>query len=81
VYGVEMSEEDHRELASVLNVCASAVVLSGYPSSLYGDLYRDWRRVQLSIANHAAGGEKKTRMMEVLWIKDASDTVMEDQQK
>jgi len=71
VYGVEMSQADHEELASVLNACKSTVVLSGYPSPLYGELYSDWRQVELEIANHSAGGETKARMTEVLWIKDA----------
>lgn len=72
VYGVEMSEEDHRELAAVLNECVSAVVLSGYPSPLYETLYRGWHRVEHNIANHAAGGKFKARKTEVLWIKTAT---------
>jgi len=72
VYGVEMSEADHRELAEALNVCSSAVVLSGYPSELYSTLYQNWRRVQIDIANHSAGGADKERKTEVLWIKDAA---------
>lgn len=72
VYGVEMTETDHRELASVLQTCASAVVLSGYPSPLYDALYHTWRRIELDIANHAAGGKTKSRMTEILWIKDFS---------
>lgn len=70
VYGVEMTEEEHRELASALNTCESKVVLSGYPSSLYDGLYRSWRCVEIDIANHAAGGRKKARKTEVLWIRD-----------
>ncbi len=70
VYGVEMSEDDHRELAATLSRCAAAVVLSGYPSGLYDDLYKSWRRVEREIANHSAGGSTKARKIEVLWIKD-----------
>jgi DNA adenine methylase len=72
IYCVEMTEADHRGLADVLNACASAVVLSGYPSALYDTLYKNWRRVYKSIANHAAGGKTKSRKTEVLWIKDAA---------
>ena len=71
VYGIEMSERDHRELATVLNACEGAVVLSGYPSLLYDDLYGRWRKVEFNIANHAAGGRRKARKTEVLWIKGA----------
>jgi DNA adenine methylase len=69
VYGHEMTEFDHCELANVLHECRGAVVLSGYPSQLYDDLYRDWKTVTLDIVNHAAGGESKRRMTEVLWLK------------
>ncbi len=71
VYGVEMTEVDHRDLAAALNACEGAVVLSGYPSPLYEELFRSWKRVDFDIANHAAGGRKKTRKTEVLWIKDS----------
>ena len=70
VYGVEMSEADHRELAAVLQDCQSRVVLSGYPSPLYDKLFGRWRRVEFDIANHAAGGRQKARMTEVLWLND-----------
>jgi DNA adenine methylase len=71
IYGVEMTEAEHHELAGVLNACKSTVVLSGYPSGLYHSLYQDWQRVDLEIANHSAGGKTKSRMTEVLWIKRA----------
>lgn len=70
VYGVEMSEADHRELADVLNDCVGTVILSGYPSPLYKELFGHWRRAEFDIANHAAGGRQKARKTEVLWIKD-----------
>jgi DNA adenine methylase len=68
VYGVEMSEQDHRELAAVLNACKAKVVLSGYPSALYDELYPSWRTITFDIANHAAGGRKKVRKQEKLWL-------------
>lgn len=68
VYGVEMTDDDHRELASVLRSCKSKVVLSGYPSPLYDELYAGWLRVDLEIANHAAGGKRKARQTECLWL-------------
>lgn len=75
VYGVEMSERDHCELAAALNDCQAAVVLSGYPSPLYDELFGSWRRIDFDIANHAAGGRKKSRKTEVLWIKNSSRTI------
>lgn len=68
VYGVEMSDLDHRSLAETLHQCKAKVVLSGYPSALYEELYGDWRRVDFDIANHAAGGKQKARETERLWM-------------
>jgi DNA adenine methylase len=68
VYGVEMSDDAHEELGLVLKACKGKVVLSGYPSSLYGNIFRDWQTVEIEIPNHAAGGRQKTRMREVLWL-------------
>lgn len=68
IYGCEMSEEDHRALAEVLNACQGRVVLSGYPSELYDELYRDWRVVDFDMPNHAAGGKLKARKTETIWM-------------
>ena len=68
VYGYEMSEAQHRELAATLNQVKGTVVLSSYPSPLYDELYRNWRRVVIDIANHAAGGKAKARKQEILWL-------------
>jgi DNA adenine methylase len=68
VYLEEMSDNDHRELATLLSRCKSKVVLSGYPSALYEKLYAGWRIVTFDIANHAAGGKKKERKTEILWL-------------
>lgn len=68
MYGIEMSDEEHRELANVLQSCQSRVVLSGYSSDLYDKLYVGWRRVEFDIANHAAGGRRKARRRECLWM-------------
>lgn len=68
VYGYEMTEEQHRDLAAVLRRCSGKVIVSGYPSGLYEKLYRKWRVVEFDIANHAAGGKAKKREKEMLWM-------------
>ena len=68
IYGCEMTEEDHRGLAEVLRACKGKIVLSGYPSALYDELYGDWRTIVFDLANHAAGGRAKARKQEVLWL-------------
>lgn len=68
VYAREMSEEDHRDLAAALRACKGQVILSGYPSALYDALYGDWQQVRFDMPNNAAGGSRKARKEEVLWL-------------
>ena len=68
VYEHEMTEDDHRELAKVLNCCNAKVIISGYPSPLYDELYEGWRQVVTEVPNNAAGGKEKARKREVLWL-------------
>lgn len=59
------AETDHRELAAHLEACRATVVLSGYPSDLYDDLYRGWHRHEIATATgQAAQWSART---EVLW--------------
>lgn len=65
-YAHEMTTElDHRRLAEELNACNADVVLSGYDSPLYRDLYRDWHRVD--IAATTTQGKGTNRRIETLW--------------
>lgn len=68
VYHTEMTDEEHVQLAGLLGECESRIVLSGYRSPLYDKLYEGWRRVEFDIANHAAGGRRKKREVECLWM-------------
>ena len=65
-YRQEMGgEADHRELAEAARSCRASVVLSGYRSPLYDDLYGDWHRAEISTAT-GQGGTWSART-EVLW--------------
>lgn len=44
-YFHEMDDTDHRTLAGILHSIQGKVIISGYPSTLYDELYRDWRMV------------------------------------
>jgi len=68
VYHAEMSDGEHRDLGRLLKKCKSKVVLSGYPSPLYQEIYAGWRTITFEIANHAAGGKTKGRETECLWM-------------
>lgn len=71
-YRHEMADEtSHRELAEVLNNASAAVVLSGYDSPLYQDLYAGWHRVEFSAWTGNGIRDGATRAdgdrTEVLW--------------
>lgn len=65
-YRHEMSDDDHRALAASLHALRGTVVLSGYASPLYDELFADWHRE--TKATHADGALDRT---EVVWIKPA----------
>jgi DNA adenine methylase len=68
-YSFEMTDADHRDLAETLNSVKGKVVLSGYASELYDELYKDWHRV---VRQHWAFFAKNT--VEVLWMNFDPDT-------
>lgn len=66
-YKHEMTDDDHRELSTVLHGLRGMVVLSGYPCELYDrELYADWERHE---RKHLADGAR-TRT-EVVWLNPA----------
>lgn len=66
-YQHEMTEADHRALAEVLHAAQGMVVLSGYSSDLYADLYAGWRTETREAKTD--GGFTRT---EVLWLNPAA---------
>lgn len=58
-------EADHRDLAAALGDCRAAVVLSGYDSELYRELYADWHRIEL--ASGTSQGGSWSERTEVVW--------------
>jgi DNA adenine methylase len=64
-YAHELSANDHIRLAEVLCNVRGMVVLSGYPSQLYRDLFSDWRTVDCRAVAHGGAASRTER----LWIK------------
>lgn len=69
IYRHEMADEGaHRLLGDALAACHGHVLLSGYHSPLYDEMFGDWHSVEFdAVANHngeAGGGYRRT---EVLW--------------
>lgn len=64
-------ENEHRCLADALHESRASVILSGYPSPLYDELYRDWYRIDLAAwtGNGIPNGATKVdgKRTEVLW--------------
>ena len=64
-YGIEMLEDDlHVQLADALNSCKASVVLSGYASPLYEELYEGWHRYELKAPTRLSGTAAPN---EILW--------------
>lgn len=66
-YAFEMTADDHCELADVLNRCRGRVLVSGYPSPLYDQLYRNWNVAAKEIVNHSSQKVVKETKQEVIW--------------
>jgi DNA adenine methylase len=66
-YAFEMTEQDHRELLSVLKSSKGKIMLSGYPSALYEEMLSGWSRYTFDLPNNVARGAQKERETEVLW--------------
>lgn len=67
VYRHEMTEEQHRELLSVVVHKQGKFMISGYRSELYDQVLSRWTRHDFDLPNNAAGGKGKRRMTESLW--------------
>lgn len=68
IYKYEMNNEEHIQLAKVLNVIKGRVLLSGYNNKLYEELYKDWRRVDDKPKNIPAARIKGRMVSESLWM-------------
>jgi DNA adenine methylase len=66
-YRFEMTDDDHERLAEVLLELKGMVMLSGYRSTLYDDLYGDWERLECETLADTA----KPRT-ECLWFNAAA---------
>lgn len=59
------SDDEHRALAGALRGCRASVVLSGYHSPLYDEMYDGWERAEINTMT-GQGGSNQART-EVLW--------------
>lgn len=68
-YHFDYEEQDHIELLTILKGLPCSVILSGYPSTVYDELLRDWGTLELQVMNQ--GGVRT----EKLWFNFTPDRV------
>lgn len=63
------TDDQHRALAEVLGRSPAFVIVSGYSSPLYEDLYAGWHRVERRVLRQPSNGQggKNFHAQEVLW--------------
>jgi DNA adenine methylase len=69
-YAVDSSgEPDHRRFAEAARACRGTVLLSGYASPLYDELYADWHRIDWTVQRSSSNrpGRPADSAVEVLW--------------
>jgi len=66
-YAFEMTDEQHRELASVLHSLKGMVVLSGYDCNLYKELFAGWHK---ETKETLADGARKR--IETIWLNESA---------
>lgn len=66
-YSYEMTDDEHKQLADCLHSVKGMVVLSGYHSDLYDNLYSDWLQV-----SREAYADQAQKRIEVLWLNDVA---------
>jgi DNA adenine methylase len=66
-YEYDFTDQDHIELASVLKSLPASIMLSGYPSALYDELFHDWRTIEFQVMTR--GGVRT----EKIWMNYPSD--------
>lgn len=71
-YIYEMTDDDHRELAEALHQVKGMVIVSGYPSTLYDELYAGWRCMMKSYRAQNA----KQPSTECLWLSPKIKTTL-----
>lgn len=66
-YDHEMTDDDHRALAGVLQGVRGMVMISGRPTPLYDELYAGWRRISTTTTIDTGAS-----VVECLWLNPAA---------
>jgi DNA adenine methylase len=66
-YRHEMTDDDHRTLAAKLETLKGMVIVSGYHSPLYDEIFAKWQRVE-----RRALADGARERIEVLWLRNVT---------
>lgn len=69
-YDYEMTDDDHRELAEVLQGIEGKAMVSGYKSDLYDEIFKGWNRIE---DEPYMSPTSKTVKQECIWLNYQSD--------
>jgi len=83
IYAVEMSDEDHVELAELARSLQGMVIISGYPSDLYADLYEayGWVRKEFKARTNGGGAITSAERTEAIWISPHAQEALEKERR
>jgi DNA adenine methylase len=70
-YAYEMTDDDHREMANVINEVKGMAIISGYESELYNNLFSDWVMVK-----RKAFADGAVERVECLWINNRASNAL-----
>lgn len=76
-YRHELTDEQHRALAAILHECRGMIVVSGYHSPLYAELYPDWQQHERDFRTN---GNTDRMATETLWLNPAAVRARDGQQ-
>ena len=68
IYRHEMSDVDHLQLGEVAKKAKGMVIVSGYNSELYGEIYRGWHEIRKSAVAMAGMRMGSKYTTEILWL-------------
>lgn len=76
----DMTEQDHIDLCELLRSCDASIIISGYRSELYDNLYADWERIDDKAKgfHHSAGRVKGATRQESIWRNYSVDLPLLD---
>lgn len=73
VYRHEMNDKEHLHLLNTLLELEGKIILSGYPSELYDDILKGWKKVETNA--RISSGRGTDLRTECLWINQAAQAV------